>query len=115
MKEFMYLFRGSDEVRGQQSPEEMQEHMQKWGAWMQGLTEKGVLVAGLPLQQAGKVVEQAGAVISDGPFAEGKEVVGGYLIVKADTLDEAVEISKGCPIYEHNGTTEVREIMPMEM
>lgn len=113
MKEFMYLFRGGDGVRAQQSPEQMQEHMQKWGAWMQGLAESGNFVAGLPLQSEGAVVAQAGALITDGPFAEGKEVVGGYLIVKANDLEHAVELSKGCPIYEHEGTTEVREIMPM--
>ena len=113
MKEFMYLFRGGDAVRAQQSPEAMQEHMQKWGAWMEGLAKAGQLVAGLPLNKEGKVVAKAGKVITDGPFTEGKEVVGGYLIVKAKDLDDATELSKGCPIYEHNGSTEVREIMPM--
>jgi len=113
MKEFMYLFRGGDGVRAQQSPEEMQAHMQKWGAWMQALGESGNFVAGLPLDAGGSVVAEAGAVITDGPFAEGKEVVGGYLIVKASDLAHAVELSKGCPIYEHGGTTEVRELMAM--
>ena len=50
-------------------------------------------------------------VISDGPFMEGKEMVGGYLICKANTIDEAVEISKGCPLLEYeDGIVEVREI-----
>jgi hypothetical protein len=113
MKEFMYLFRGGDAARTEQSPEEMQAHMQKWGAWMQALGESGNFVAGLPLNAGGKVVAAEGAMITDGPFAEGKEVVGGYLIVKANDMDHAVELSKGCPIYEHAGTTEVREIMAM--
>lgn len=113
MKEFMYLFRGGDTARAQQSPEAMQEHMQKWGAWMEGLAKSGKLVGGLPLNKEGKVVAKAGKVITDGPFTEGKEVVGGYLIVKAKDLDDATELSKGCPIYEHHGSTEVREIMPM--
>ena len=109
----MFLFRGGDARRAQQSPEEMQAHMQKWGVWMGGLKEKGVLIDGLPLGKDGKVVEKAGEVITNGPFAEGAEIVGGYLIVTADSLDDAVEISKGCPIFEHGGTTEVREIMSM--
>lgn len=113
MKEYMYLFRGGDAARAQSSPEAMQAHMQKWRVWMEGLAKEGKLVAGLPLNQAGKVVAKAGQVITDGPYTEGKEVVGGYLIVKANSLDEAAEMSKGCPIYEHNGVTEVREIMPM--
>jgi hypothetical protein len=113
MSNFMFLFRGGDAQRVQQSPEEMQAHMQKWGAWMGALKEKGQLIDGLPLGKEGKVVEKAGEVITNGPFAEGAEVVGGYLIVTADSLDQAVDISKGCPIFEHGGSTEVREIMSM--
>jgi len=115
MKEYLFLFRGGDAVRAEQSPEEMQKHMQKWGAWMQGLAKEGTLVGGLPLDKGGKVVEKAGEIITDGPFAEGKEVVGGYLIVKSDSLDGAVEISKGCPIFEHTGSVEVRELLSMDM
>lgn len=115
MSNFLYLFRGGDARRVQQSPEEMQEHMQKWGQWMGSLKEKGQLVDGLPLGKEGKVVKKSGEIITDGPFAEGAEVVGGYLIVSAKHLDEAVEISKGCPIFEHEGTVEVREIMSMDM
>lgn len=113
MKEFMFLFRGGDAARADQSPEEMQEHMQKWGKWMQDLGQSGNLVSGLPLNKAGKVVKDAGALVTDGPFTEGSEVVGGYLIVKASDLDHATELSKGCPVYEHGGSTEVREMMPM--
>ena len=113
MSNFMFLFRGGDAQRTQQSPEDMQAHMQKWYTWMGRLKEKGQLIDGLPLGQDGKVVAKGGDVITNGPFAEGAEIVGGYLIVTADTLEQAVEISKGCPIYEHDGTTEVREIMSM--
>lgn len=112
MKQYLYLFRGGEFP---ESPEKMQAHMEKWGQWMQGLGQDGTLVDGLPLDKTGKVVEKAGEIITDGPFAEGKEVVGGYLIVKSNNLDHAVEISKGCPIFEYKGTVEVREIMPMEM
>ncbi|MFK5973061.1 MAG: YciI family protein [Flavobacteriaceae bacterium] len=115
MSNFLFLFRGGDATRIEQSPEEMQEHMQKWGAWMGGLKEKGKLVDGLPLAKEGNVVHKGGDVITDGPFAEGAEVVGGYLIVTADDQKEAVEISKACPIFEHNGNVEVREIMSMNM
>ncbi len=113
MKEYMYLFRGGDATRRQQSPDEMQEHMQKWGAWMESLGKSGNLVTGLPLDDDGKVVKKSGEVITDGPFTEGKEIVGGYLIVKANDLDHAAELSKACPIFEHDGLVEVREILPM--
>ena len=95
------------------SEEEKQEHLQLWGAWMQGLAQAGQLFDGLPLGTGGKVVEQAGATIHDGPFAEGNEVVGGDLIVNAEDIDGAVELSKGCPIFEHNGNVEVRAILDM--
>lgn len=115
MSNFLFLFRGGDARRLEQSPEEMQEHMQKWGAWMGGLQEAGKLVDGLPLSKEGRVVQKGGDLITDGPFAEGAEVVGGYLIVTAEDLDGAVEISKQCPIFEHDGNVEVREIMSMNM
>ena len=55
-------------------------------------------------------------MVTDGPFMEGKEMVGGYLICKADSLEEAVEISKGCPILEYeSGIVEVREIQELKM
>jgi len=49
--------------------------------------------------------------ITDGPYAESKEIVGGYLGIKANDLDEAIEIAKGCPIFDYDGSTEVREIL----
>jgi hypothetical protein len=71
-------------------------------SWMDGLGKQGKLTGGLPLGAEGKVVAKHGQAITDGPFTEGKEVVGGYLIVKANDLNEATEISKGCPLFEHN-------------
>ncbi|MGB3152299.1 MAG: YciI family protein [Maribacter sp.] len=115
MSNFLYLFRGGEETFAKLSPEEKQAHMQVWGQWMGGLQEKGKLVDGEPLSQEGKVVKNKGEIVTNGPFAEGAEVVGGYLIVSADSMDEAVEISKGCPIFDYEGSNvEVREIMTME-
>ncbi len=116
MSEFLFLFRGGDSKTLQESPEQWQEHMQRWLLWMQGLTEKGVFVGAQPLSNTGKTVTGSKKVVSDGPFLEGKEMVGGYLICKADNFDEAVEISKGCPILEFDdGIVEVREIRDMGM
>ena len=115
MKDYLYLFRGGDARRVQQSPEEMQSHMQKWGVWMQKLAETGNFISGLPLQKEGIVLEKWGEVVTDAPFAEGNEIVGGYLIVKADSLEQAGDLAKECPIFEHEGTVEVREIAPMDM
>ncbi len=113
MTKYLYLFRGGDARRVAQSPEEREAHMQKWGVWMENLAKEGKLVDGLPLGMEGKVVQGDGTTITDGPFAEGVEYVGGYLIVNASSLDEAAEIALGCPIFEHGGTVEVRETMNM--
>ena len=113
MTKFLYLIRGGQEKAAQLSPEEMQAHMQTWTNWMKSLVEKGQFVDGLPLASEGKCVRNGGEVISDGPYPEGKELVGGYLIVNAEDLDDAVEISKACPVYENDGLIEVREIINM--
>lgn len=115
MSNFLYLFRGGDDAFDKLSQEEKQAHMQVWGEWMGGLQEQGKLIDGMPLDKDGKVVQNRGEVVTNGPFAEGAEMVGGYLIVVAKDLDEAVEISKGCPIFDYEGSfVEVREILTME-
>jgi len=113
MKDFMFIIRGGDEHLEGQSPEYMQEHMAKWQVWMGGLAEKGLLVGGQPLEKPGKTLIDNGTKIIDRPLAEGKELVGGYIIVKANTLDEGVELAKGCPGLPEGCTMEVREIMLM--
>jgi hypothetical protein len=115
MEDFLYIFRGGDARDASQSPELMQQHMQKWMKWMEELGKNGRLVGGEPLHMEGAVVKGGGKVITDGPYAEGKELVGGYLIVKASNLKEAAELSKECPIFEYDGTVEVRPIQKMEM
>ncbi|MEZ4810005.1 MAG: YciI family protein [Allomuricauda sp.] len=115
MSNFLYLFRGGDDAYDKLSQAEKQAHMQVWGEWMGGLREKGQLLDGLPLERDGKVVRNRGEVVTNGPFAEGAEMVGGYLIVSAKNIDEAVAISKGCPIFDYEGAfVEVREINSME-
>jgi hypothetical protein len=116
MKKFLYLFRGGDARMAEMSPEEIQAHMAEWGVWMQGLAEKGQLIDGLPLKAEGMQVSKGGQLITDGPFAEGAEIVGGYLMVNAPSLEEAAEISKGCPILDaEDGHIEIREIADMQV
>lgn len=111
----MYLFRGGDGRESGQSPEAMQEHMQKWQAWMEELGKQGKMEGGEPLETAGMQVSGKNKVVTDGPFAEAKEVVGGYVIVNTDTLEEAVELSKDCPILDFDdGHIEVRPIQKLE-
>ncbi len=113
MKEFLYIIRGGQEKMIDASPEYLQEHMQQWSEWMGGIAEKGQLVGGQPLEYAGKTLIESGTKIIDRPLAEGKELVGGYIIVKAENLDEACELAKGCPGFAHGTTLEVRELAAM--
>ncbi len=114
MKKFLYLFRGGDARNVNQSPAEMEAHMDRWKSWMGQLAGQGKLVDGLPLSGEGMTVEGTNKVVSNGPFAEGSEIVGGYLMVNAADISEAVELSKGCPILEFkDGNIEVREILSM--
>ena len=83
---------------------------------MSNMQQQGKFVGAQPLSETGRKVTGDKKVVTDGPFMEGKEVVGGYLICKADNYDEAVSISKGCPIFEFStGVVEVREIQEMNM
>ncbi len=116
MKEFILLFRGGNTREVEQSPEQVQAYMQKWVEWMGGITQQDKFVGAQPLISTGKTISGTKKVVSDGPFMEGKELIGGYLICKADNYDEAVEISMGCPILEHeDGSVEVREVREMQM
>ncbi|MFN0275429.1 MAG: YciI family protein [Chitinophagales bacterium] len=113
MKKYLLLFRGGDarRIEQQKSPEEWQAHMSKWMQWMAALTEQKKFVGAEPLSnKEGKVLTGTKKILTDGPYMEGKEIVGGYLICLANNYDEAVEIAKGCPIFEHDGIVEVREI-----
>jgi hypothetical protein len=113
MSEFLFLYRGGDSSG---SPEEMQQNMQKWVTWMKELGDKGYLKAiGNPLEPGGKVVKGKQKSITDGPYAEAKDLVGGYTLIVAKTLDEAAEVSKGCPIFDTGGFVEVRPIMQINM
>lgn len=112
MSEYMFLFRGANPPS---EPAAMQATMQKWVSWMKDLGQKGHFKGGEPLDKTGKVVRGKSKNVTDGPFAEAKDVVGGYLIVTAKDLEEAVELSRGCPILEEDGTVEVRAIQKMNM
>jgi hypothetical protein len=113
MEKFLYLFRGASDPS--LSPEAMQSHMQKWLIWMESLNKNGSFVAGEPLDPTGKQVNGKKKAVTDGPFIESKEMVGGYLIVNAKDINEAVEISKGCPIFDMDGKLEVRPIQKLSI
>ena len=111
MKEFMMLFHSQQSATDQApSPEEMQASIQLWQDWIGGIAAQGKFVSTNALTPNGRTINGAG-VITDGPYAEVKEMVGGYLICKTDTLDDAVALSAGCPTLTYGGKVEVREVM----
>jgi len=113
MSEFTYLFRGRQTAS---SPEQRQKHMEKWVAWFKELGAQGhIKDPGHPLEGTGKVVSGSQKIVKDGPYAEAKDIVGGYIIVTADDLAHAAELSKGCPILEVGGSVEVRPVQVLSM
>ncbi len=115
MKEFLLVFRReAAQPDIQMSPEQIQAMMKPWQDWMGSIAAQNKLVdAGNRLESDGRVVK-ADKVITNGPYVETKEAVGGYTIIKAASLDEATEISKGCPILQVGGSVEVRALIPMD-
>lgn len=109
-KTFMYLLRGGISDRTL-SPEQMQRLTEKYMNYIQSLRDKGHFVAGEPLEETGRIVSgERGGKVTDGPFTETKEAVGGYFLIRAKDFDEAVELSRGCPILANGGEIEVRPI-----
>jgi hypothetical protein len=110
MSEFVYLYRNGEKL----SPEQMQQQMGRWVAWMKELGEKGALKnPGHPLESSGKLVSGPKKAVTDGLFAEAKDVIGGYTLVEAKDLDHAVELAMGCPIFHSGGGVEVRPASKM--
>jgi len=114
MKEYILIFRGGEDPRMHESPESMEIYMLRWKRWIEQIYLQGKYISGQPLTRSGKVVQGRERQQTDGPFAEGKEVVGGYLLIRSKDLEEAVEISRGCPGYEFDGSVEVREVLTVQ-
>ncbi len=114
MKDFMMIFLGADYGSLGLSPEETQTQMGKWWAWHGKMEEQGIIAHGNALMPQGKHMNGKDAVISDGPFVEGKELIGGYYVIKAENLDAAVEVARDYPDFDIGGTVEVREVMVFE-
>jgi hypothetical protein len=107
---YMLIFRGNEWHKGL-SPEEMQTVSDQWMAWFKRLTEQGKAIAGNPLEPKGKIVSgKNGKIVADGPFAESKEAIGGYFLLKVGSLDEAVAIAQQCPGLPHGAKIEVRPV-----
>lgn len=113
MKDFLLVFRMNYSEMPKRSPEEMQAMTKRWMDWIGSIAAQNKLTdRGNRLEPSGQVVKPNN-VIADGPYTEIKESIGGYSIIKAESLAEATEISKGCPVFLNGGSVEVREISVM--
>lgn len=109
--EYLLLFRGTP-WDSCVSAEEFQQLMDKVMAWFEGLQQQGKVKAAQPLDSIGRTISRSkGRPVADGPFAESKEAVGGYLLLRADTLDEAATIARTNPALEYGLTIEVRPVL----
>jgi hypothetical protein len=110
MKQFLILVRGHDNPNV--SPEETQQHLAVFGEWVQKVLD-GRYVAGAPLEETeGRLLKSRTEVLTDGPFLESKEMISGYIIISANDLTEAVELTRQCPLLGEY-QLEIRRLKPM--
>jgi hypothetical protein len=114
MKEFIMVFRNAVNSDFKPTAEQIQAVEKQWGDWFGGIAAQGKLTDCKRPAPEGKTIS-AGNIITDGPYAEVKEILMGAATIKADSLEEAVEIGKGCPILKVGGTVEVRPAMIMNL
>jgi hypothetical protein len=96
---------------GTPAPDELQKIMVRFGEWMQGMSARGAVLGTNGLEITGKVLRgKRGASFTDGPYAEGKEIVGGYVLIAADNEAAAVEMARDCPGLDYGMAVEVRPV-----
>ena len=113
MEKFMLIFQGG--MPSDASPEQMQANMGKWMAWIDQLAKDGKYVSGEALLPGGKQIKGSVSKATDGPYTEGKELVGGYFILNAADYNEAVALCEGYPDFGAGGTIQVRQVMKFDM
>jgi hypothetical protein len=114
MPKFIFVFRRLTESSGM-SPAEMQAHVRKWYAWSDALKAGGHEPHGQPLAESGRTIRGKDRVVTDGPYAETKDLVTGSMVIVAASLDEAVALAHGCPGFEIGGSVEVRPAVELDV
>jgi hypothetical protein len=107
---FLLVFRGKDWDEGL-SRDQVQEVMDRFMAWSEGLARSGKVVSGQALSRTGVVLGKGGRTVADGPFAETKEAIGGYMLLQVETLEEAVALAKTFPGLEFDCSIEIRPVL----
>jgi len=114
MKDFMMLFHSEPDPNMEPTPAEIEAEIKQWMDWVGEIGAQGKLKnPGEALGFEGKTMHADGS-ITDGPYAEVKEIIGGFMIVSDENIDEAMKLAKGCPALASGGKVEVREIMPTD-
>jgi hypothetical protein len=112
MHEFIFLYRRPPTPN--LSPKQLEERMHRWRAWFDRLESGGhLLIIGQPLADGGGVVRDAKGTVTDGPYAETKDIVIGYSVIAAKDFAEAVRLTEAWPAFEEGGMIEVRPILKM--
>ena len=113
MKDFLLVYRAEYSAIPAGTPEQMAAMTKRWMDWISGIAAQNKLAdRGNRLTGTGQVV-RPNNVVTNGPYTEIKESIGGYSMVKAGSYDEAIEIAKGCPVLTVGGSVEVREVNPL--
>jgi len=113
MEKFMLIFQGP--VPPPKTPDQMQAEMEEWMSWIDKLAKEDRYVSGEPLLPGGKLIKGSLSNVTDGPYTEGKELVGGFFIIKAADYDEAVRLCSDYPGFDSGGSIQVRQVMKMDM
>jgi hypothetical protein len=114
MKEYMMVFLGADYGHLGLSPEEVQAQMGKWFSWTDKMAASGILVNGEALTPQGKRIIGPDRLITDSPSAESKEIIGGFYVFKAESMDAALKVASDYPDFDLGGMVEVREVLKFD-
>jgi hypothetical protein len=107
--EYLLVFRNTGWHRNL-SGEEIQQNMARFTEWFERLNMAGQFKSGGPLAHSGKIIASR-QTVTDGPFVESKEAIAGFFLIRAESLEQAVEIARGCPGLEFGQTVEVRAMV----
>src|SRR6478609_864237 len=113
MKDFLLIFRTDYNVIQQRSEDQAEANMKQWMDWLGDISSKNKLIdRGNRLDNSGRLVKP-NDIVTNGPYSDIKESIGGYSLIKADNYEDAVAMAKGCPVLKMGGNVEVREILAM--
>jgi hypothetical protein len=114
MKDFLLIIKTEGNVWTDLSPEQLQKHMEHGMAYIGKLMKDGIMKSGSPVDKGSRIISKTNNVLTDGPFNESKEVIAGYYLINAASIEEAVKVAKQNPIFNDIPTTiEVHPMMPI--